>query len=150
MVAINSNPAAAQTASALYRNDRIIDGIIERLSTGKRINSAADDPAGLAISTRLTSQVNGLNQAARNANNAISMVQIADNSADTITNIFQRMREIVVQAADGSNSASDVALLNTEFTTLAQETDRLVDTTSYNGRNIIDGNADESGGSSVT
>ena len=60
MVAINSNPAAAQTASALYRNDRIIDGIIERLSTGKRINSAADDPAGLAISTRLTSQVNGL------------------------------------------------------------------------------------------
>ena len=78
------------------------------------------------------------------------MVQIADNSADTITNIFQRMREIVVQAADGSNSASDVALLNTEFTALAQETDRLVDTTSYNGRNIIDGNADESGGSSVT
>ena len=150
MVAINSNPAAAQTARALYRNDRIIDGIIERLSTGKRINSAADDPAGLAISTRLTSQVNGLNQAARNANNAISMVQIADNSADTITNIFQRMREIVVQAADGSNSASDVALLNTEFTALAQETDRLVDTTSYNGRNIIDGNADESGGSSVT
>ncbi len=62
MVAINSNPTAAQTASALYRNDRIIDGIIERLSTGKRINSAADDPAGLAISTRLTSQVNGLNQ----------------------------------------------------------------------------------------
>ena len=104
MVAINSNPTAAQTASALYRNDRIIDGIIERLSTGKRINSAADDPAGLAISTRLTSQINGLNQAARNANNAISMVQIADNSADTITNIFQRMREIVVQAADGSNS----------------------------------------------
>ena len=153
MVAINSNQAAAQTASALYRNDRIIDGIIERLSTGKRINSAADDPAGLAISTRLTSQVNGLNQAARNANNAISMIQIADNSADTITNIFQRMREIVVQAADGSNSASDVALLNTEFKALAQETDRLVDTTSYNGKKLLNGDAGGvagSGDSTVT
>lgn len=150
MVAINSNPAAAQKANALYRNDRIKDGIIESLSTGKRINSAADDSAGLAIAIRLTSQVNGLNQAARNANNAISMVQIADNAADTVDNIFQRMREIVLQAADGSNSTSDFALLNTEFIALAQETDRLVDTTSYNGRNIIDGNAGESGGRSVT
>jgi flagellin len=150
MTVINSNSAAMLTANSINKNERMMTSTMERLSTGKRINSAADDPAGLAIATRLTSQVNGLNQAARNANNAISMVQIADNAADTLDNIFQRMREIVVQAADGSNSASDIALLNTEFTALAEETDRLVDTTSYNGRNIIDGNADESGGSSVT
>ena len=150
MAVVNTNVNASVAQNALVRNERNMNTAMERLSTGQRINSAADDPAGLAIATRLTAQVNGLNQAARNANNAISMVQIADNAADTLDSIFQRMREIVVQAADGSNSAGDIDLLNTEFTALANEADRLVNTTSYNGRNVIDGNADENGGSSVT
>ena len=104
MSVINSNSAAMITANSLNKNDRDMNGIMERLSTGKRINSAADDAAGLAIATKMTAQIRGLDQAGRNANNATSMLQLADGAAEQVSNILQRMREITVQAADGSNS----------------------------------------------
>jgi flagellin len=129
------------TANSINQNDRAMTSTMERLSTGKRINSAADDAAGLAIATKMTSQIRGLDQAGRNANNATSMVQLADGAAEQVSNILQRMREIVVQAADGSNSASDVAVLNVEFKEAASEVDRIVDSTEFNGKKLLDGSA---------
>jgi flagellin-like hook-associated protein FlgL len=119
--------------------DRSIAESMERLSTGRRINSASDDAAGLAIATKMTSQVRGLDQAARNVNNASSMVQLADGAAAQISDIYQRMREIAVQAADGSNSTQDIEVLNVEFKQAAAEVDRIVDSTQFNGKNLLDG-----------
>ena len=141
MTVINSNSAAMLTANSINQNDRAMTSTMERLSTGKRINSAADDAAGLAIATKMTSQIRGLDQAGRNANNATSMVQLADGAAEQISNILQRMREIVVQAADGSNSASDVAVLDVEFKEAASEIDRIVNVTEFNGKKLLDGTA---------
>jgi flagellin len=153
MTVINSNSAAMLTANSINQNDRAMTSTMERLSTGKRINSAADDAAGLAIATKMTAQVRGLDQAGRNANNATSMVQLADGAAEQVSNILQRMREIVVQAADGSNSVSDVAVLNVEFKQAAEEIDRIVDVTEFNGKKLLNGDAGGvagSGDSTVT
>jgi flagellin len=144
MTVINSNSAAMLTANSINQNERMMTSTMERLSTGKRINSAADDAAGLAIATKMTAQVRGLDQAGRNANNATSMIQLADGAAEQISNILQRMREIVVQAADGSNSASDVAVLNVEFKEAASEVDRIVDVTEFNGKKLLNGSAGDS------
>ena len=141
MTVINSNSAAMLTANSINQNDRAMTSTMERLSTGKRINSAADDAAGLAIATKMTAQVRGLDQAGRNANNATSMVQLADGAAEQISNILQRMREIVVQAADGSNSVSDRAVLDVEFKEAAEEIDRIVDVTEFNGKKLLNGDA---------
>jgi len=141
MTVINSNSAAMLTANSINRNERMMTSTMERLSTGKRINSAADDAAGLAIATKMTAQVRGLDQAGRNANNATSMLQLADGAAEQVSNILQRMREIVVQAADGSNSVSDVAVLNVEFKESAEEVDRIIDSTEFNGKKLLDGSA---------
>jgi flagellin len=132
------------TANSINQNDRAMTSTMERLSTGKRINSAADDAAGLAIATKMTAQIRGLDQAGRNANNATSMVQLADGAAEQISNILQRMREIVVQGADGSNSVSDVAVLNVEFKEAASEIDRIVDVTEFNGKKLLNGSAGDS------
>ena len=149
MTVINSNSAAMLTANSINQNDRAMTSTMERLSTGKRINSAADDAAGLAIATKMTAQVRGLDQAGRNANNATSMLQLADGAAEQISNILQRMREIVVQTADGSNSASDVSVLNVEFKESAAEVDRIVNSTEFNGKKLLDGSAGGVGVSSV-
>jgi flagellin len=141
MTVINSNSAAMLTANSINRNDREMTSTMERLSTGKRINSAGDDAAGLAIATKMTSQIRGLDQAGRNANNATSMVQLADGASEQVSNILQRMREIVVQAADGSNSDSDISVLNVEFKEAASEVDRIVDSTEFNGKKLLDGSA---------
>ncbi len=141
MTVINSNSAAMLTANSINKNERMMTSTMERLSTGKRINSAADDAAGLAIATKMTSQVRGLDQAGRNANNATSMLQLADGAAEQVSNILQRMREIVVQAADGSNSASDVAVLDVEFKEAAAEVDRIVESTEFNSKKLLDGTA---------
>ena len=141
MTVINSNSAAMLTANSINRNERMMTSTMERLSTGKRINSAADDAAGLAIATKMTAQVRGLDQAGRNANNATSMLQLADGAAEQVSNILQRMREIVVQAADGSNSVGDVAVLNVEFKEAAEEVDRIIDSTEFNGKKLLDGSA---------
>ena len=150
MTVINTNSAAMLTANSLRINENSMTAAMERLSTGKRINSAADDAAGLAIANRMTSQIRGLDQAARNANNAASMLQLADGAAEQLTNILQRMRELVVQAADGSNEATDVALLNVEFVEAAEEIDRIVDASEFNGKNLLDGSAGGAGNSAVT
>ena len=150
MSVINSNSAAMITANSLNKNDREMNGIMERLSTGKRINSSADDAAGLAIATKMTAQIRGLDQAGRNANNATSMLQLADGAAEQVSNILQRMREITVQASDGSNSTADIAIINVEFVEAAKEIDRIVDVTQFNGKKLLNGDAGAVGSSTVS
>lgn len=145
MTVINTNIGATITANALAKNERAMNTAMERLSTGKRINSAADDAAGLAISQRLNAQVKGLDQAARNANDAISMLQTADGAAIEITNMLQRMRELSVQAISESNTTADVANLDLEFVALRGEIDRIVNATQWNGENILNGTGGTTG-----
>ena len=139
MTSINSNVAADFIANALAQNQRMISRSLERLSSGSRINSAADDPAGLAISSKLTSQILGLDQAARNANDAISMVQTADGAMAEVDTMLQRMRELTVQAATGTNTSAELTILNTEFESLEAEIHSISTNTQWNGTNILDG-----------
>ena len=134
---INTNTAATLTSNALARNDRDMSQAMERLSTGQRINSAADDAAGLAISSKMTSAVRGLEQASRNANDAISLLQTADGAAIEISNLLQRMRELAVQGQNDTNSTTDLANLNEEFVALGTEIERIADTTQFNGANLM-------------
>ena len=150
MTVINSNSAAGFIIDSLSQNDRSMAKAIELLSSGKRINSAVDDAAGLAIATKMTSQVLGLGQAGRNVNNATSMLQLADDATESVIDILQRMREMVLRAVDGSNSTTDVALINVEFKESAAEIDRIVDSTEFNNKKLISGNAGGSGESKVT
>ena len=113
---------------------------MERLSTGKRINSASDDAAGLAIETRMDSQIRGLQQASRNANDGISLLQTADGAASEMNNMFQRMRELSVQAQTGTLGTEDKDNLNQEFAALATEIDRIVTDTTFNNKNILNDN----------
>ena len=139
MTVINTNISATLTANALTKNERAMGQTMERLSTGLRINSAADDAAGLAISSKMTSQINGLNQAARNSNDAISMLQTADGALIEVSNMLQRMRELAIQASSGTNTASDQFNLNTEFTSLKAGIESIVRNTQWNGENILAG-----------
>ena len=138
MTVINTNVAASITANALTKNERAMSQAMERLSTGQRINNAGDDAAGLAISSRMTSQINGLNMAVRNANDAISLVQTADGALAEVEAMLQRMRELAVQAASGTMSSTDQAALNTEFNALTAGIDAVADNTQWNGTNILD------------
>ena len=140
MTVINTNTAATITANALTKNERAMSQAMERLSTGQRINNAGDDAAGLAISSKMTSQINGLNMAVRNANDAISLVQTADGAAIEISNMLQRMRELAVQGASDTITTSDRTALNTEFVALRNQIDEIADNTQWNGVNILDGN----------
>ncbi|MDA8735480.1 flagellin [Porticoccaceae bacterium] len=139
MTVINTNTAATITANAIAKNERAMTQTMERLSTGQRINSAADDAAGLAISSRMTSQINGLNMAVRNANDAISMVQTEEGAMIEVTNMLQRMRELSVQASTGTLSSTDRTALNTEFSALAAQIQQVGDDTTWNGTLILDG-----------
>ena len=139
MTVINTNISATITANALIKNERAMSQAMERLSTGQRINSASDDAAGLAISSRMTSQINGLNQAVRNANDGISMLQTADGALIEVTNMLQRMRELAVQAASGTAVSSDRTALDVEFEALKAEIERIADQTQWNGTNLLDG-----------
>jgi len=112
---------------------------LERLSSGLRINSAKDDAAGLAISSRMDSQIRGLNQAARNANDGISLAQTAEGAVQETTNILQRIRELSIQSANDSNSASDRAALQSEVSQLQAELNRIADQTTFNNKNLLDG-----------
>ena len=139
MTVINTNVAASITANALTKNERAMSQAMERLSTGQRINSASDDAAGLAIASRMTSQVNGLNMAVRNANDAISLVQTADGALTEVNSMLQRMRELAVQAASGTYSATDRDALNVEFEALTAAIEDIADDTQWNGTNILNG-----------
>ena len=145
MTVINTNTSAVIAANSLAKNERAMNEAMERLSTGKRINNAGDDAAGLAISSRMTSQIEGLEQAARNANDAISMIQTADGALVEITSILQRMREITVQASSATNSTADISALNTEFIGLRDEVASIVTYTTWNGRTLLDGTVDGAG-----
>jgi flagellin len=145
MTVINTNNAATLTANALTKNERAMSQAMERLSTGQRINSAGDDAAGLAISSRMTSQLNGLNMAVRNANDAISMVNTADGAYIEATNMMQRMRELAVQAASGTMSSTDRTALDTEYQALNDQILEVAGNTQWNGTNILDDTVGTSG-----
>ena len=139
MATINTNMSANIAANSMVRNERTMTSTMERLSTGLRINSAKDDAAGLAISSKMTSQIRGLDQAVRNANDAISMIQVAEGAMKEVTNMFQRMRELAVQAISDSNTNADRGALNNEYKQLSAEVSRIAENTQWNGTNILDG-----------
>ena len=145
MTVINTNVASLRSQAAMVTNNQAMSKTMQQLSTGKRINSASDDAAGLSISTRLTSQINGLNQAVRNANDGISLLQTAEGATDEITNMLQRMRELSVQSMNGTYSSNDRTSMNTEFSQLYNEIQRVANTTQWNGFNVLDGSLGGSG-----
>lgn len=136
---INTNIASLNAQRNLGKSQNDLTKSMERLSSGLRINSAKDDAAGLAISDRMTSQIRGLNQAARNANDGISLAQTAEGALQESTNILQRMRELAIQSANDTNSASDRVSLQAEVNQLKQEITRIAETTTFNDRNVLDG-----------
>ncbi len=139
MTVINTNVSATLASNAIARNERAMSTAMERLSTGKRINSASDDAAGLAISARMASQVKGLEQAARNANDGISMVQTIEGAGREILNVLTRMKELAVQASTGTLSTTDRTALNTEFGELDKEIDRIEANTKWNTKALMNG-----------
>ncbi len=136
---INTNVASLNAQRHLSRSQSGLNTAMERLSSGLRINSAKDDAAGLAISDRMTSQIRGLNQAARNANDGISLAQTAEGAMQESTNILQRIRELSVQSANATNSAADRAALQAEVNQLKSEMNRIANSTTFNGLKILDG-----------
>jgi flagellin len=141
---VNSNIASLNAQRNLSKSTNELQTNFQRLSSGKRINSAKDDAAGLQISSRLTAQINGLNQAARNANDGISLSQTAEGALDEFTNALQRMRTLAVQASNGSNTTSDRTALDAEFTELELELTRISAQTEFGGKKLLDGNYTES------
>ena len=141
MAVINTNIAAMRTTNALMRNERDMNVTMERLSTGKSINSAKDDAAGLAVSSRMTAQIKGVLQSVDNASDAIGMVQTADGASIEIGNMMQRMRELAIQASNGTVTSTDQSSLNLEFVALRTEIERVANNTQWNGENILSGTA---------
>jgi flagellin len=137
MTVINTNMSSLISQNALTRNNRALSTSMEQLSTGKRINSAADDAAGLAISNKMTSQIRGLNQAVRNANDGISLLQTAEGATTEITNMLQRMRELAVQASNDTYTAGDRSALYAEVTELQNEISRIGNNTEWNGMKLF-------------
>jgi flagellin len=136
---INTNVASLNAQRNLSKSQSDLSRSMQRLSSGLRINSAKDDAAGLSISDRMTSQIRGLNQAARNSNDGISLAQTAEGALQETTNILQRMRELAVQSANDTNSASDRSSLQAEVNQLKNEMTRIANTTSFNGKILLDG-----------
>jgi flagellin len=136
---INTNIASLNAQRNLTGSQSALSTSLQRLSSGLRINSAKDDAAGLAISERFTSQVRGNNQAARNANDGISLAQTAEGGLSTAGDLLQRIRELAVQSANGSNSASDRKSIQNEVSSLSKELDRVATSTQFNGQNVLDG-----------
>ena len=137
MAVVNTNVNASIAQNALVRNERSMNTAMERLSTGQRINSAADDAAGLAIGSRMTSQIRGLEVGIRNANDAISMVATADGALIEVTNMLQRMRELALQASNGTTTSADRSYLSSEYANLLAEIDRIAENTQWNGNTIL-------------
>jgi len=139
MPVINTNVSATLTQNAITKNERSMSSAMEQLATGKRINKAGDDAAGLAIASRMTAQINGVAQGARNGNDAISLLQTADGALVEVTNMLQRMRELAVQASSGTYGQTDRTALQVEFKALRDEINRVARNTQWNGQNILDG-----------
>jgi flagellin len=136
---VNGNVASIFAINSLNRSQNVANKALQRLSTGLRINSAADDAAGVAVATKLSSQIRSLEQAQRNASDGVSLAQVADGAMGQISDVLIRMRELSVQAGNGSLSATDRISLNTEFGELVNELDSIAANTSYNGTDLLDG-----------
>ena len=143
-VATNTGALMAQAAASSVNKEMEIS--MERLSTGKRINGASDDAAGVAIASRLTSEIRGTNQAIRNAMDAQAMVDTAEGALDEVVNIMQRMRELAVQASNQTNNSTDLANLNTEYQAMAAELTRIEDSTTWAGQLLLDSSANSTTG----
>ena len=139
MSVINTNVNSLVAQRSMVGNAKDLATAMERLSTGKRINSASDDAAGLAISTRMTSQTRGLSMAVRNANDGISLMQTSEGALNEVTDILQRMRELAVQSTSDTNTSADRSALNDEVTQLKAEIDRIATTTMFNNQALLDG-----------
>jgi flagellin len=139
MSVINTNVKSIVAQNAMTVNSRAMSKVMEQLSTGKRINGAADDAAGLAISEKMTAQIRGLNQAVRNANDGISMIQVAEGATVEVTNMLQRMRELAVQGLNDTNALVDTTAIKTEFQQLGKEIQRISNNTEWNTKKISDG-----------
>ena len=142
-VTVNTNVSAMTAQRYLNGASNGVASSMEKLSSGLRINSAKDDAAGLQISNRLTSQTNGLNVAMRNANDGVSMSQTAEGAMSETTNMLQRMRDLSLQAANGSNSEDDREALQKEVDSLQEEMTRIAETTTFGGQNLLDGSYGE-------
>jgi len=139
MSVINTNIGALKAANASTQANKMLGTAMERLSTGKRINSAKDDAAGLAIATSMTSQIRGMNQGIRNANDGISMAQTAEGALNEVTNMLQRMRELTVQSKSGSYSADDRTNIQKEMTALKTQIESVITNTEFNGVKLFSG-----------
>lgn len=136
---VNTNVSSLNAQRQLFNSQNALSTSFERLSSGLRINRAADDAAGLQISERMTSQINGLNQAVRNANDAISLTQTAEGALGETTNALQRIRQLAIQAQNGINTTDDRLALQEEVAQLRSEISRISDTTQFNDQNLLDG-----------
>jgi len=136
---VNTNVSSLNAQRQLMNSGNSLDTSFKRLSSGMRINSAADDAAGLQISDRLTSQINGLNQGNRNANDGISLAQTAEGALDEVTSMFQRIRTLAQQSANGSNTDEDRLALQEEIRSLSSEVNRVAQDTTFGGQNLLDG-----------
>ena len=145
MTVINTNVSALRAQNGTRMADQQLQTAMERLSSGKRINGSKDDAAGLAIASSMTSQIRGMSQAVRNANDGISMAQTADGALDEVTNMLQRIRELAVQAASGTYSSTDKTNLQTEVTQLAGQITSITSNTKFNGVALFSGAAGSSG-----
>jgi flagellin len=141
MSVINTNVKSLVAQNAASINNRAMSKAMEQLSTGKRINGAADDAAGLAISEKMTAQIRGLNQAVRNANDAISMIQVAEGATVEVTNMLQRMRELAAQGLNGTNTTTDRNALKTEYQQLSNEIVRISENTEWNTTKVANASA---------
>ena len=137
MTVINTNTAALRAQNGSRVANQALQTAMERLSTGKRINSAKDDAAGLAIANSMTSQIRGMNPAIRNANDGISFAQTADGALNEVTNMLQRIRELAVQSASGTYSDDDRANLQAEVTELGAQIDTIISDTTFNGVTVF-------------
>lgn len=149
MSVIGTNVAALRAGAASNAADVSLNQAMQRLSTGKRINSAKDDAAGLAISSSMGAQIRSMNQAIRNANDGMSMAQTADGALGEITNMLQRIRELATQSASGTYSTTDRTNMNTEVTALKTQMGSILTNTAFNGVKLFDGTAGTSGSVSI-
>ncbi|HBU93435.1 MAG TPA: flagellin FliC [Leclercia adecarboxylata] len=141
MAVINTNLLSLTTQNNLNKSQSSLGTAIERLSSGLRINSAKDDAAGQAIANRMNAQIKGMNQAARNANDGISLIQTAEGNLNEINSNLQRIRELSVQASNGTNQDSDLTSINTEIVQRLEEIDRIAGSASFNGSKLLNGDA---------
>ncbi|WP_448659853.1 flagellin [Sphingomonas sp. CJ99] len=149
MTVIGTNIGALRASNASKMASNSLTASMERLSTGKRINSAKDDAAGLAIATSMTSQIRGMNQSIRNANDGISMAQTAEGALNEVTNILQRVRELAVQSSSGTYSDDDRTNLQAEVTELQSQLTDILANTEFNGVKLFDGTAGSGGSVSI-